>query len=54
MMAFIEENNLKSVAIDYAFNYCEKIAEAKFQTPSEFIAVVEMFYHFLRSRDERK
>ena len=54
MMAFIEENNLKKTALNYAFDYSEKIAEAKFATPSEFIAVAEMFYEFLRSKDDRK
>ena len=29
MMAFIEENNLKKTALNYAFDYSEKIAEAK-------------------------
>lgn len=53
-MAFIEENNLRKVAFDYAFDYCERIADAKFHTPSEFIGVAEMFYEFLRSRDDRK
>jgi len=39
--------NLKQIAFDYAFEYCEKIAEAKFHAPSEFIKVVEMFYESL-------
>jgi hypothetical protein len=53
-MSFIEENTYRQVAFDYAFKYCKEIAEAKFHTPSEFIAVVEAFYEFLRSRDDRQ
>ncbi len=53
-MNFIEESNLKKTALNYALDYSEKIAEAKFTTPSEFIAVAKMFYEFLRSKDDRK
>jgi len=34
-------------ALDYAIVYCEKIAEAKFQTPTDFVAVAEIIYEFL-------
>ena len=44
--------NLKQVAFDYAFAYCKEIADAKFQTPSDFLGLVDMFYESLIKDDE--
>lgn len=39
--------SVKVTAVKLALEYSEKIAGAEFQSPSEFVGVAEMIYHFL-------
>jgi len=49
MMAYFSRKE----ALDYAMVYCDKIAEAKFQTPTDFVAVAEIIYEFLNKDGDK-